>query len=67
MIDRARLEGPKGEVLPVVALHFNDLKDDIGINVIVAEASPGPKRSKLNLHLVGRDGRVAQLEVREIP
>ncbi len=67
VIDRARLEGPKSEVFPAVALHFNGLNDGIGVNVIVTEALPGPKPPKSRLHLIGRDGRVAQLEAMELP
>jgi len=67
VVDRARLEGPKGETLQVNALHFNQVEGGWDINVIKAEAPPGTKFSKLKFHLTGQDGRVAQPEARELP
>jgi len=66
-IDRVRLEGPKGEALRVIALHSSTVGDRRSVNVIVAEAPPGTKLSKLKLHLTGQDGRVAQPEARDLP
>jgi len=65
-IDRARLEGPKGAALQVVAVH-STVRDYLSINVIVAAAPPETKLSKVKLHLTGQDGRVAQPEARDLP
>jgi hypothetical protein len=67
VIDRARVEGPKGEALLANALPFNKLKEGFGVNVIAVEAPAGVKFSKLKFHLTGQDGRVAQPEARELP
>ncbi len=65
-ITQARLEGQNGEVLKVHSLRFrrgsfNDF------NLIVAEVPPGVEVTSLKLDLTGADGRVAQLEARELP
>lgn len=67
IIKGARLEGPNGEVLRVIALTFDALQDRWSVNVIVADAPLGVKVSKLKLHLTGQDGRVAQPEARDLP
>jgi len=67
VVQGARLESPKGELLQVNALRFSALQDDWSVNVIVAEARPRMKVSRLKLHLTGQDGRVAQLEARDLP
>jgi len=67
VIDRARLEGSKDELLSITALRFKGQKGGGSINVIVAEAPPGTKFSRLKLHLTGEDGRVAQPEARDLP
>jgi hypothetical protein len=66
-IKNARLEGPRGETFQVNALRFNGVDDGWDINVIVAEAPQGAKPSELKLHMTGKDDRVAQPEVRDLP
>ena len=68
IVAQARVEGPDGEALEVHAFGFKELKGTrLVINVIVAEAPPGVRHPDLTLHLVGENGRVAQVEARDVP
>jgi len=68
IVSQARVEGPNGEALHVHAFGFKELEGKRrGINVIVAEAPPGVRHPNLTLHLVGENGRVAQVEARNVP
>jgi len=67
IIDQARVEGPQGETLQVAKPEFRQQAFRWGINVIVAEAPPGTKLSMLKVHMVGKDGWVAQTTVEELP
>jgi len=70
VVRQARLEGPGREVLQTRALRsnaVNTLKGPIAVNVITAKAPPGAKLSRLKLDLSGEDGRVAQVEVGDLP
>jgi hypothetical protein len=66
-IGHARVEDGHGNVLRVDDLSFNPLKGRFGVNVIVAEAPPGANVPTLTLDLMGTDGRVAQIVVKETP
>jgi len=67
IVDHARVEGPQGETLQVAKPEFRQQVVAWDINVIVAEAPPGMKLSMLKVHMVGKDGRVAQTTVEALP
>jgi len=67
VVDRATLEESRGETFQANVLPFNTLEDGHSVNVIAAKVPAAVNFSKLKLHLVGKDGRVAEPEARDLP
>lgn len=66
VIKQATLVGPNGEVLQVQRLGFEKGRD-WDVNGILADAPPEVGVTSLKLNLTGADGRVAQIDVRDLP
>jgi len=67
IIGHARVESPQGKTLPVAEPKYRQQGWAWDINLIAVEVPSGAKLFRLKLHMVGKDGRVAQTTVEDLP